>query len=153
MRHLGIFFLCLLLGSWTYAQDAYHQALQGELQTNYGISGGNWLFSQTEMANLNNAIKYGGNPPIMEVRVHKEGKETQIAIRDFGMGIPRIYHDQVFEKFFRVPQGNRHDQPGSGLGLAYVKAVMARHGGSVGMESHPGQGTTFFLQLPSPGHP
>ena len=104
------------------------------------------------MSNLiDNAIKYGGNPPIMEVRVHKEGKETQIAIRDFGMGIPRIYHNQVFEKFFRVPQGNRHDQPGSGLGLAYVKAVMARHGGSVGMESHPGQGTTFFLQLPSSG--
>ena len=64
MRHLGIFFLCLLLGSWTYAQDAYHQALQGELQTNYGISGGNWLFSQTEMANLNNAIKYGGSHSI-----------------------------------------------------------------------------------------
>ncbi|MEM9985712.1 MAG: HAMP domain-containing sensor histidine kinase [Bacteroidota bacterium] len=97
---------------------------------------------------IDNAIKYGGNPPVIEVRVYEEQADTQIVIRDFGTGIPRMYHDQVFEKFFRVPQGNRHDQPGSGLGLAYVKAVMARHGGSVRMESHPGRGTAFFLELP-----
>jgi len=63
MRHLGTLLICFLSIAG-YAQDAYHQYLQTELQTAYNISGGNWLFSSTETDNLNNAIRYGGNHSI-----------------------------------------------------------------------------------------
>lgn len=60
---LLVFLCCFFLVSWQglLAQDAYHQSLQTELQADYSLNGGSWIFSNTEMANLNNATRYGGN--------------------------------------------------------------------------------------------
>ena len=51
----------------------------------------------------------------------------------------------VFDKFYRVPQGNRHNVKGYGLGLYYVRSMMEKFGGEVSVESAPGRGTTFKL--------
>ncbi|MEL6135717.1 MAG: hypothetical protein AAFR59_20350, partial [Bacteroidota bacterium] len=61
MRHIGFLWLCLILGGLLHAQDAYHQGLQSELQADFGLSGGTWVFSSTEAANLSDATRYGGS--------------------------------------------------------------------------------------------
>jgi PAS domain S-box-containing protein len=69
-----------------------------------------------------------------------------LTVTDTGHGIPAEYLPHLFEKFFRVPDGQRH--PGTGLGLAIVKQIVTAHGGHVTCDSEPERGTTFRLTLP-----
>lgn len=98
---------------------------------------------------LDNALKYrnGGQP---EVKLRLEGSTDQlrISVQDNGVGIPPAYQERIFEKFFRVPQGNVHNAKGYGLGLSYVAAVMAKHGGRINLQSRPGEGSRFTLIFP-----
>jgi signal transduction histidine kinase len=66
-------------------------------------------------------------------------------VSDAGDGIPREYQDRIFERFFRVP-GPRAG--GVGLGLYLVRELVQAHGGEVGVESAPGQGSRFWFTLP-----
>jgi two-component system, OmpR family, phosphate regulon sensor histidine kinase PhoR len=97
---------------------------------------------------FDNAIKYAGPNPSMKVSTHNEGSDLVIIVSDQGIGIEKGYHKKVFEKYFRVPTGDVHNVKGFGLGLAYVKQILDGHGGSVSLQSEPGQGTTFTLRLP-----
>lgn len=96
---------------------------------------------------LDNAVKYGGR----QVRLLLEQTGTWVSLRitDNGHGIPEKYLPHIFEKFFRVPQGNRHTVKGYGLGLYYVKQVMEAHNGQCAVNSNRQQGTTFILNLPA----
>jgi two-component system phosphate regulon sensor histidine kinase PhoR len=64
------------------------------------------------------------------------------------VGIGPKEQKQVFERFYRVPQGNLHEVKGFGLGLSYVKDVVERHGGMVVLKSSLGEGSTFTLHFP-----
>jgi len=59
-----------------------------------------------------------------------------------------VYKNKIFEKFFRVPQGNTHNAKGYGLGLSYVAHVIKKHKGSVRVDDNPGGGTSFTVSLP-----
>lgn len=101
---------------------------------------------------LDNALKYrNGNRPEVELRVEEKDGDLTISVKDNGLGIPPAYQDRIFEKFFRVPQGNVHNAKGYGLGLSYVAAVVAKHGGNVAVESNPGVGSRFSLRFPKNG--
>jgi two-component system OmpR family sensor kinase len=71
-----------------------------------------------------------------------------LTIRDLGPGLPPDQLDRVFEAFYRVDTGRARDTGGSGLGLAIVKTVVEAHGGSVVVESAPGEGAAFVVRLP-----
>jgi two-component system phosphate regulon sensor histidine kinase PhoR len=97
---------------------------------------------------LDNAVKYSPGRPEVAIRTVNTADAIIITVADRGKGIPPGFQRFVFEKYFRVPQGNRHDIKGFGLGLSYVKLVVEAHGGSVSLSSAPGEGTTIAVTLP-----
>lgn len=98
-----------------------------------------------------NAIKYCNNRPIITISVSCSGNTTTISISDNGTGIPHSEYKRIFEKFYRISQGNRHNTRGYGVGLYYVKSIIAQHGGKISLSSTVGKGSTFNITLPTYG--
>ncbi|TND07419.1 MAG: integral membrane sensor signal transduction histidine kinase [Bacteroidetes bacterium] len=97
---------------------------------------------------LDNALKYSGDRPVIRITLRDKGKELELEVRDNGIGIPPAYTKKIFEKFFRVPQGDRHNVKGYGLGLSYVAGIVQKHGGTIGVDSSAGKGSSFTITLP-----
>jgi two-component system NtrC family sensor kinase len=97
---------------------------------------------------VGNAIKY--TPQGGKVDVHADLMDDQIILRvsDNGPGIPPGEQSRIFDKFFRASNAPEGVQ-GSGLGLAIVKSIVESHRGRIWVESSLGQGTTFFVVLPT----
>lgn len=102
---------------------------------------------------LDNALKYRREDVPLELVVttrHRDsGRKVEISVKDNGIGIKRENLKKIFEKFYRVSTGNRHDVKGFGLGLAYVKKMVTELGGEITVESEIGQGTKFNIILPT----
>ena len=98
---------------------------------------------------LDNAIKYTSGTPDIHIAIEKTPEIVRLCVRDNGIGIPPDYQDKVFEKFFRVPSGGTHNVKGHGLGLSYVSRVVRQHGGDIRLESIPGRGSAFVVELPA----
>ncbi len=105
----------------------------------------------TNMVNnlLDNANKYSPQNPDIVLKTTTNGDMLVIAVNDKGIGIAPEYVGRVFEKYFRVPTGNRHDVKGFGLGLSYVKLMAEAMKGTVAIRSIVGGGTTVEVSLPA----
>lgn len=99
---------------------------------------------------MDNAVKYKSPERDLHLTVttHDENNRLVITIKDNGIGIRRDDLKKIFDKFYRVHTGNRHDVKGFGLGLAYVNNVIKAHNGHIHAESDYGKGTTFIISLP-----
>jgi PAS domain S-box-containing protein len=97
---------------------------------------------------IHNAIKFRReDPPRIEVSADPEGGMWRISVRDNGIGIEKRYHDRIFQMFQRLHERSKYD--GNGIGLATARKIVERHGGTIGLESTPGQGSTFYFTLPA----
>jgi two-component system, OmpR family, sensor kinase len=96
---------------------------------------------------LENAVKFTCPGDRVEVRAFEDGSSVVIEVADTGPGIPEDELPHVWEELYRG-QGAR-GVPGSGLGLALVRAVIERHGGRVSLRSRVGQGSVFTVRLPA----
>ncbi len=100
---------------------------------------------------LDNANKYSPETPSITVATREAPDGVRITVADHGIGISDIDKKQVFDKYFRVSTGNIHDIKGFGMGLSYVRLMVAAHGGTIALQSHLGEGTTVDLFLPATG--
>ncbi len=100
---------------------------------------------------LDNAFKYRreDEPLRLEVATWNQGEDYLcISIKDNGIGIQKVDLKRIFEKFYRVHTGNKHNVKGFGLGLTYVKKMIDLHHGTIKVTSEIGQGTKFIITLP-----
>ena len=97
---------------------------------------------------VDNAIKYCTSRPMVTISVLNTTNNTVIRIVDNGIGIAPSEQRRVFDKFYRISQGNRHDTKGYGLGLYYVRNIVERHGGTIHLYSTAGKGSEFEITLP-----
>jgi len=100
---------------------------------------------------LDNAVKYRkeDEPPILSVTTRNiSGDRLEIIVADNGIGIKKEDLKRIFEKFYRVSTGNRHDVKGFGLGLAYVDKIISSLKGEIRVESELNKGTQFIIILP-----
>jgi two-component system phosphate regulon sensor histidine kinase PhoR len=98
---------------------------------------------------LDNALKYSKENPVIEVKLSALPRDIiELKVSDNGIGIAKEYQPKIFEKFFRVPMGDRHNIKGYGLGLSYVSEIVQRHMGFIVVDSELGKGTTFTVKIP-----
>jgi NtrC-family two-component system sensor histidine kinase KinB len=94
---------------------------------------------------LSNALRYTNPGGKVTVSAQLDAERVLFSLADTGRGIPEKYLPRIFEQFFRVPEQGK--KTGVGLGLAIVKQIVEAHGGTVGVESQMGKGTTFTFTL------
>lgn len=94
---------------------------------------------------LTNAIRYSMEDSEIVVSLKKDGKGALFSVKDFGKGIDSRYRKKIFDRYFQIPGSSKS---GSGLGLAISKEFIETQGGTIGLESSPGMGSTFFFIIP-----
>lgn len=93
---------------------------------------------------LSNASRYGPQGSTLRIAAEPLDGQVRVAVADHGVGIPKDLQTHLFERYYRTRAGG----PGIGLGLAISKGIVEAHGGRIGLESEPGQGTTVWFTLP-----
>jgi two-component system, OmpR family, sensor kinase len=107
------------------------------------------LLNSMLMNLIHNGVRHSPSGETVEVEVGLDGAAAVVAVRDRGPGIPPQFLGRVFDRFFRVPGGDR--EQGTGLGLAIAKGVAQMHGGSIEVANQPDAGCEFIVRLPIAG--
>lgn len=107
------------------------------------------LMEQCIVNLLDNAIKYSEPGGKVRVSVLREGDMIGIAVADQGAGISSEHLDRLFERFYRVDRARSRSVGGTGLGLSIVRHIVELHGGTIGVQSELGKGSTFRIALPA----
>ena len=105
------------------------------------------LMSSVIATLLDNAVKYSGDSADIHLSADEKDGHVRISVRDKGIGIAPEKQAHIFEKFYRVPTGDVHDVKGYGIGLFFAKTIVEKHGGYISVDSEPGRGSTFTIEL------
>jgi heavy metal sensor kinase len=97
---------------------------------------------------LDNAFKYTPSPGSVRLTLEVQGEAAVITVQDSGMGIAPEEQRKIFERFYRVDKARSRAQGGVGLGLAIAEWIVSKHRGAISVESQPGTGATFRINLP-----
>ncbi len=99
---------------------------------------------------IENALRYqrDNTAPRVEVGWQLQPDRYLFFVKDNGIGIPRRWHQRIFEPFARTPEARRIDPHGTGVGLAIARRIVEMYGGSMWLESKMGRGSTFYFDLP-----
>lgn len=105
------------------------------------------LMSSVVSTLVDNAVKYSGESVSILLKVIRKSDKLFISVSDNGTGIAQEHQRHVFEKFYRVPHGDVHEVKGYGIGLYFAKTIVERHGGQISLNSTPGEGSTFTIEI------
>ena len=97
---------------------------------------------------VSNAIKYSPDGSPVKVSVVRQENTARLAVQDFGQGMEKEQLKHIFEPFYRAPEAQSSKKSGWGLGLVICKDIVERHGGRIWCESHEGEGSTLYVELP-----
>ncbi|MDH7603062.1 MAG: ATP-binding protein [Armatimonadota bacterium] len=98
---------------------------------------------------LSNALKFTPSPGgEIRLRAERQDGSVKVCVIDNGPGVPKEYHEKIFEKFGQVESRQNRQKYSTGLGLTFCKLAVEAHGGRIGIESEPGKGSTFWFTLP-----
>ena len=97
---------------------------------------------------VNNALKYSQDQKYIGVNLFRDNGSVKLEVVDHGIGIPQGEQQKIFDKFYRVGDPLVHNTKGSGLGLSLVRHIVRAHGGEVVVDSVPGRGSKFTINLP-----
>jgi signal transduction histidine kinase len=97
---------------------------------------------------LSNAVKYSPEGSRIQIRAAREGSAVRVSVQDHGIGMTAEEQSRLFTQFYRGESAAVRDQPGWGLGLHVTKRLVEVLGGSIGVESRPGEGSTFWFTQP-----
>lgn len=117
--------------------------------SNAGVIGDEVYLSNLISNIIDNAIKYSKGDLALTISTRNIGECLEIRFKDNGIGISKEHIGKIFDKFYRVPTGNRHDVKGFGIGLNYVKLIAKLHKAKVKVESELNKGTTFIIIFPN----
>lgn len=105
------------------------------------------LISSVVSTLVDNAVKYSGESVSILLKAIRKSDKLFISVSDNGTGIAQEHQRHVFEKFYRVPHGDVHEVKGYGIGLYFAKTIVERHGGQISLNSTPGEGSTFTIEI------
>ena len=105
-----------------------------------------FFFSIAFLNLLSNAVKYGGTK--INVCIKLNNKHLELFVKDNGIGISPKFHNQIFEKFYRVSEKNKHNYKGLGLGLFYSHQIISAHKGTLSVKGKKAKGSTFIIRIP-----
>ena len=112
------------------------------------LSGDDELLKRMVLNLLDNAVKYTPQGGKISVVLARNNGNAEIVVRDTGIGIPVDDQLHVFDRFYRVDKARSRALGGAGLGLSIASWIVAAHGGKIDVDSVPGQGSQFTVQLP-----
>lgn len=97
---------------------------------------------------MENAVKYTQEGGQIRVSLQRTGRDARLVVSDNGPGIAREYLPYIFDRFYRVDKARSRETGGTGLGLSIVHQLIVLHSGTIRVESEPGKGTSFIVELP-----
>ena len=106
------------------------------------------LIEETITNILLNAVKYTPHGGRVGLDVKRDGTFVEIRVTDTGIGVPESARLRLFEEFYRADNARAAERDGTGLGLAFAKQVVERHGGRIWVEDNPAGGSIFIFTLP-----
>ena len=114
----------------------------------FEVKADRYKLSQVLINLLDNAAKYNSEGGSIKISASAGEESVKISVEDTGPGIPAAHLARVFERFYRVDKARSREIGGTGLGLSIVKHLVELHGGSVGVESSEGRGSSFWFTIP-----
>lgn len=131
---------------------AHHRSITlstDDLPDEAWVEGDHKLLSRVLRNLLDNAIKYSPDHTEIRCRITREGQSWRVAIEDQGFGMAPEQLERIFEPFTRVTSAAPDHPSGAGLGLAFARTTILRHGGTISADSREGKGSTFSIILPA----
>ncbi|CAM3383960.1 PAS domain S-box protein [Corallococcus sp. ZKHCc1 1396] len=113
------------------------------------VQGDAYRLEQVVFNLLENALKYSPDGGTIRVRLAVGEDVTVLSVKDPGIGIPLDQQQLLFDRYFRARNASTRSYGGLGLGLYISRDIVERHGGRIWVESEPGQGSTFYVALPT----
>ena len=112
------------------------------------LNGDDELLKRMMLNLLDNAVKYTPEGGEISVALARQNGNAHIEVRDTGIGIPEAEHARIFDRFYRVDKARSRALGGAGLGLSIVRWIVEVHGGKIEVNSAPGRGSKFIVELP-----
>jgi two-component system sensor histidine kinase VicK len=97
---------------------------------------------------VSNALKFTPKGGAITISIEKKPESVLVSVSDTGIGIPKAFHDTLFEKFSDARRSGLKGEPSTGLGMSIIKTIVEWHGGTIWFHSEENVGTTFFIEIP-----